>query len=200
MEHVFWWGLLTHYPSPRWCSKASCVPWAQTLEVEIYEIHPKDVWCKMKHAFEGFFGLGTISWGLKLETCFLLEFPAWSGDVMTSSPPISNGGAWGPLNEAWKFWKKPPQPKNSSSEKRWRFFFFFRESRRFRDLPKVPRWVLAEPKPHPGLEVNKWGVMKVAGDEMKGLDVNVPRFQVVGWLFMVGRLDDLWRKKTIGFP
>ena len=42
--------------------------------------------------------------------------------------------------------------------------------------------------------------MKVAGDEMKGLDVNVPRFQVVGWLFMVGRLDDLWRKKTIGFP
>ena len=49
--------------------------------------------------------------------------------------------------------------------------------------------------------MNKWGVMKVAGDEMKELEVNVPRLKVellqvllVG-CYMVGRLDELMALK-----
>lgn len=47
--------------------------------------------------------------------------------------------------------------------------------------------------------MNKWGVMKVAGDEMKELDVNVPRFC---WLVVDGGVDWMTHgvTKTIGFP
>lgn len=44
---------------------------------------------------------------------------------MTSSPRKKNGGAWGPLNEAWKFRKTLPNPKKHIFQKRWRFFLVF---------------------------------------------------------------------------
>ena len=91
----------------------------------------------MEHAFEGFFGLGTISWGLKLETCFLLEFPAWSGDVMTSFPQKK---WWGPgsVSKPENFGKTSPTKKTHPPKRDdvFDFFFFFGEVVVFGTSPK----------------------------------------------------------------
>ena len=71
------------------------------------------------------------------------------------------------------------------------FFLFFLGKSWFSGPPKKSSIFSETETTHPGLEVNKWGVMKVAGDEMKELDVNVPRLKVevvVGccWLVVYG--------------
>lgn len=116
----------------------------------------------------------------------------WRHDVILPQfQMVEPGVRW---TKPENFGKTSPTEKTHLPKRDDVFFFFwvFRGSRR--DLPSPSPRCLAEPKPHPGLEVNKWGVMKVAGDEMKELEVNVPRW-VVGCLWWVDWMN-LWRIKN----
>lgn len=145
------------------------------------------------------FGLGTISWGLKLETRFLLEFyymnfPAWSGDVMTSSSPNFKWWSLGSVERSLKILEKPPQPKKHIFRKEMTFFFFgggFSGKSSGPPIPKSSMFSGTETSP-------RFRGEQVGRDESGGRwneGVGSERAPVSCWLFMVGRLDELMAYK-----